>query len=218
MGLIGKVVKGACKAVGDAVKSAGKIADKVLNSKVFNIATTAMMFVPGLNAAGVIGKGLSVLGKAQTIQKWLKTGMDVFNALKNGKGLTDVVKNLMSGKFQPLGNLATLAGMGGPVSMLSNGIKVADNFRSKLGLLQEGVSLLNQTQQLAGKYGDLTKQFLPQGWAGLTSGLLGGPQGNFVQSISNFQNRIESTSEMYQELVKLMTPRSLKGAELIVRA
>ncbi|MCI0611994.1 hypothetical protein L0244_03300 [bacterium] len=215
---IGKLVKGACKAVGGAVKAAGKVAGKVLKSKVFNIATTAMMFVPGLNAAGVIGKGLAVLGKAQTIQKWLKTGMDIYSALKNGKGLTDAVKNLMSGKFQPLGLLSNLAGMGGPASMLANGIKIADNFRSKVGFLQEGAALLNQTQQLVGKYGELTQQFLPQGWAGLTSGLFGGPQGAFVQNITNFQSRIESTSEMYQELVKLLTPRPLQGTELIVRA
>src|SRR5262245_3095218 len=106
MSFIDKAVHGVKKAAGSVVKSVGKVTSKVFSSKVFNIATTAMCFIPGFNVAGGIGKALTVLGKAQTVQNWIKSGLNVFKAIKDGQGLTDSVKSLISGQFQPLGALS----------------------------------------------------------------------------------------------------------------
>jgi hypothetical protein len=169
---IGNAVSSVGKTIGGAVSSPGKIADKVLNSKIFNLASTAMMFIPGLNAAGLIGKSLAVLGKASTIQKWITTGMNVYSALKNGNGLTEAVKNLAVNKFQPLGALSSLAG-----GNISSALNMAENLKSKLGLFQEGASLLkqqlgqntfslSQIQSASTMFQELVKQLNPRPFQG----------------------------------------------------
>ena len=214
---IGGFVKGAVNTVSGAVKSAGKVAKDVISSKAFNIATTAMIFVPGLNAAGVVGKGLSILGKASTIQKWITSGMKVYSALKNAKGITEAVKSLASGKFQPLGALSNLIGAGGSLAGLTNSLKIINNLQSKFGFLQETTGLLKQAQFLTGNE-NLAKQMLPAGWSEMTSDIAIGPESDLVQKMQNLQSRVHTTLGMFEELVKLVNPHPLQGMNYLIRA
>jgi hypothetical protein len=200
---IGKVFEGATKVVSDTVKGATKVTSKVFSSKVFNIATTAMCFIPGFNVAGGIGKAISVLGKAQTVQNWIKTGISAFKAIKDGQGLTDTVKNLVSGQFQPLGALSKFAGASAPL-FIPNPTKLIEELQGKAELLKQFQKLPDQNE--------LMKQLTPIGLVGNFEGQ------NLFKNIANAPQRIQSAIEMMQELQKNLTPAPLFGSDFIVRA
>lgn len=203
LGFVEKAVKGATKAVSDTVKGAAKVTSKVFSSKVFNIATTAMCFIPGFNVAGGIGKAVAVLGKAQAVQNWIKTGLSAFKAIKDGQGLTDSVKSLIGGQFQPLGALSKFASANAPL-FAPNPTKLVEELQGKAQLLKQIQNLPNQSE--------LMKGLSPIGLVGNFEGQ------NFVKSIMSAPRRIQSTIEMMQELQKNLTPAPMFGSDYIVRA
>lgn len=191
MGLFKKIGK----AFNKVTKTVGNVAKGVLKSNVFKIATKALSFVPGFNAVGVIGKGLSLLGNGASIQKWLKSGLNIFQNLKTGFNLTDSVKKLFSGKFQPLGMLSNL--VGGSANPLK-GFDFLKVLQPKLGMFQQ---LQNFMKQLPIGNLPIQKNFLPPGFSDLKL--------PFDQTTRSLLNQLENPTlrmqfigGMFQELLR----------------
>lgn len=192
MGLFKKIGKAFHK----VTKSVGNVAKGVLKSNVFQVATKALSFVPGFNAVSVIGKGLSMLGSGASIQKWLKSGLNIFKNLKNGFGLTDTVIKLFSGKFQPLGMLSN--SRGGSANPLQKAFDFLKVMQPKLGVFQQ---LQGFMKQLPMGNLPIPKEFLPPGLSELRSG--------FDRSVRNLLSQLENPSSrnqliigMFQELLR----------------
>ena len=208
MGLFKKIGKTFHK----AVKSVGKVAGKVFKSNILKVATSALSFVPGLNAVGLIGKGLSVLGNASSIQKWMKGGLGLFQKLTSARGLTQSVKNLFSGKFQPLGALSKLAGGIAPAKLIRQFVQT---LQPRLDIFQSGFQL---AKQFSNKFA-VPSQFLPPGWQELSRNLakLPGTNPAFLRAMTSFPDRMHGVAGMLQELLKTIeTPTS--GTGPIIRA
>jgi hypothetical protein len=208
MGLFKKIGKTFHK----AVKSAGKVAGKVFKSNILKVATSALSFVPGLNAVGLIGKGLSVLGDASSIQKWMKGGLGLFQKLTSARGLTQSVKSLFSGKFQPLGALSKLTSGIAPAKLIRQFVQT---LKPRLDIFQSGFQLAKQfSNKLA-----VPSQFLPPGWQELSRNLakLPGTNPAFLRAMTSFPERMHGVAGMLQELLKTIeTPTSKTGP--IIRA
>jgi hypothetical protein len=200
---IGKAFEGATRVVSDTIKGAAKVTSKVFSSRVFNMATTAMCFIPGFNVAGGIGKAFAVLGKTQAVQNWIKTGLSAFKAIKDEQGLSDSVKGLIGGQFQPLGALSKFSAANAPL-FGPNPTKLVEELQGKAELLKQFQKLPDQSE--------LMKQLTPIGLVGNFEGQ------NFVKTIANAPQRIQSAIEMMQELQKNLTPSPMFGSNYIVRA
>jgi hypothetical protein len=206
MGLFKKIGKSFHK----AVKSVGKVTGKIFKNNIFKVATSALSFVPGLNAVGLIGKGLSVLGSASSVQKWMKTGLGVFQKLTSARGLTQSVKNLFSGKFQPLGALSKLLG----------GIAPAKLIRQFAQTLQPRHDIFQSALQLAKKYPmklPVPSQFLPPEWPEISRNItkLPGINDAFLRSMTHFPDRMQGVADMVQELLKAIETRADKTGPVI---
>ena len=206
MGLFKKIGKSFHK----AVKSVGKVAGKVFKSNIFKVATSALSFVPGLNAVGLIGKGLSVLGNASSIQKWMKTGLGVFQKLTSARGLTQSVKNLFSGKFQPLGALSKLTEGIAPMKLLRQFTQI---LQPRLDIFQSGFQL---AKQFSGKL-PVPAQFLPPQWQEMSKNVakLTGINDTFLRSMTNFPIRMNNVAGMLQELLKTIESPTAKTGPII---
>lgn len=249
---VGKFVGGVAEKVGGVVsgvaKSVGKIAMDVLKSDVFKIATTVMSFIPGLNVAGLAGKALSLLGTAASVQGWIRTGLNVFEGLKNGKGLGEAVLGLVADKFPPLGVVGKL--LGGNLSPLKQVFGLAETLQQKLGVFQGGKDLINNflrspifapmlpsslasdliKQQLGAVANPVMQQFsdaaqrlqgLPSCYASNFLGGLGvipGVNDAFLRTATDVSSQMRMISGMYQELLKQVVPPVYEGPMQIFRA
>ena len=212
MGFLKKVGK----AISHAAKSVGHVAKNVLSSKVVGFATKALSVVPGLNAVGLIGKGLSVLGTGGSIQNWLKKGLGIFQGLTKGFGLTGKVANLFSGKSQPLGLLSQLIGGGSKPFQKVAGL--ANQLFPSLNTFQNG---LNLAKQLGSKGVNLQNLLVPPGLPDILKGLGQMPNVDpiFTSRIGNPAAQFQAIAGMFQETIGIVNPGSLgKGLDQIIRA
>lgn len=202
---IGKSFKKGFKAIGKATK-------QVFKSNIFKVATSALSFVPGLNAVGLIGKGISMLGKASNVQNFLKTGLGVFQNLKKGFKLGDAVKGLVSGAMRPLGDLSKLAG--GGLKSLQKPAEFFKLLKPNTGLFQDLHQLSKQLQRMTGK--PLLSGMLPQNWNQLIKGIETPAGGGYLREMESMQKRMQHVSGMFQELLRnLDAPRAAGGTQII---
>lgn len=203
MGLFKKVGKAFHK----GVKSLGKAAKGVFKSNIFKLAGSALSFVPGLNAVGLIGKGLSMLGKASNMQTFLKTGLKAFSGIS--KNLGQAVKHLASGLTNPLGNLTKLPLLKG-LNKPADFIKL---LKPDTALFQQLLPLTKQLQQAPG-----LKLPLPNEWNKIARQLAqGGASNDFLRQTASPAARLQGTAAMFQELLKHLETHST-GAQKIIRA
>lgn len=249
---VGKFVGGVAEKVGGVVsgvaKSVGKIAMDVLKSDVFKIATTVMSFIPGLNVAGLAGKALSLLSTGASIQGWIRTGLNVFEGLKNGKGLGEAVLGLVADKFPPLGMVGKL--VGGNLSPLKQVFSFAETLQQKLGVFQGGHELINNflrspifapmlptslasdliKQQLGAVANPVMQQLsdaaqrlqsLPSSFASNFFnglGVIEGANEAFLRTATDVGSQMRMINGMYQELLRQVVPPSYEGPMSIFRA
>lgn len=160
-----------------------------------------MSFIPGLNAAGLIGKALQTLGTAGKIQNFLQTGFQVFHTLVKGKfRLGDAVKFLNVLPFNPLGKLGALgklAGGGGKVSdVLASLAPRSQPFNT---MLQTGQALLGSLrgsglERLGAFPGDFLREI----------GNIEGTVPTWVSRVNDFRKRLEDVHQMLQEVLFLL--------------
>jgi hypothetical protein len=204
-GFVEKAFKGATKAVSDTVKGAAKVTSKVFSSKVFNIATTAMCFIPGFNVYAMFGRSLPIFGKAANS---IRNGLELFKAIQDGKKITDTVKNLQSGKFQPLGPLSKFV-VGNAPLFQPNPMSLAQELQGKAEFAKQLQSVIS------GQKGLIDGQ-LPVGLPEVL-GSAEAMNSSFVKGIANVNRRIQSASEMLQELQRPLNPNPLLGSNYVVR-
>jgi hypothetical protein len=209
MGLFKKVGK----AISHGVKSVGNIAKKAFSGNVLNIATKALSVVPGLNAADLIGKGLSVLESGKSIQNWMKKGLEIFGKLTKGLGLTGKVANLIGGKTNPVGLISKL---------------IPKQFQKVAGLLNNmmpGIGNFQNAFNLAKQFGLPNSPFqgvlAPPGFQEITKSLsqLQNVDPLFANRIGNPVAQFQAIQGLFQELQNLLGPGMKgKGLEQIIRA
>jgi hypothetical protein len=212
MGFLKKVGK----AISHTAHSVGHIAKSVLPSKVVNLATKALNFVPGLNAAGLIGKGLSLLGSGGNIQKWLKNGLNIFGGLAKGFGLTGKVAGLFSGKNNPLGMISNL--IGGASRTFQKVANVANQLMPNLNTFQNG---LNLAKALGAQGVNLQNLLVPPGLQETLKGInqMANVDPIFTAKIGNPAAQFQAIAGMFQEVSSIVNPGNLgKGLEQIIRA
>jgi len=248
---VGKFVGGVAETVGGAVsglaKSVGSIAMDVLKSDVFKIATTVMSFIPGLNVAGLAGKALSVLSTAASIQGWISTGLNVFEKLKDGKGIGEAVLGFIADKFPPLGTVGNL--VGGVMSPLKQVFSFAETLQQNLGVFQGGSDLISNflrspifspsipgsfaadlIKQQLGTFGNIANpitdaaqrlQSLPSSFASNFFnglGVIDGANDAFLRTATDPSYQMRMISGMYQELLRQVVPPAYEGPMQIFRA
>jgi hypothetical protein len=202
------------KAIGGAAKSVGKVAGNVFKSTVGKVASKALDFIPGLKGAGLIGKALSILGKGGSIQNWIKTGLKLFQGLTRGLGLGDSVQKLLSGKFQPLGELSKM--LGGALNPLKKASDFLKALQPRLPGLQDALGLAKQLPRFPGNL-PLPKQFLPPGLSELNRGL-GSPGDAFLKQMGNLPSRAQLIAGMLQEVLRNLEKSTLGGPGPFIRA
>ncbi len=195
------VIRKVFKGVGGVFKAIGKIAGKVFKSKIFNIVTKALGFIPGLNAAGLIGKALRTLGTAGKIQKFLRTGLQVFSDLVKGRfRLGEGVKFLNVSPFHPLGKLGSLVRMaGGGSGKVSDPISsLASRSQHLSSILQTGRALLGSLRGSGLERLDAFPEDFLRELRGIEDTV-----STWVDRVNDFRNRLEDVNQMLQEVLSL---------------
>jgi hypothetical protein len=206
---IGRIFRRIARGIGKAVKAVGKVAKNVFTGKIGKVFSSVMSFIPGLNAGGLIGKALGILGKGSKIQGWLKGGLNIFQNIAKKFGLSDKVSRLTTHLFQPIGKLAKFAGrIAGGVQKTVMGI--AGLIRNRLNNFQ---NILGRIRQL----GTVPQQqvspqrYMPQNWGQIHSRCCCHPQADpaALQRLDTMNQRLDTIGKMLAQLNDILNPHRL---------
>ncbi len=105
MSFLSDVLNGIGRVAGSLVRAVGSIPQRVLGTRLLEIASTVAAAIPGLHLPGIIGRALTVLDSARDVQTFLREGRDTFGALVAAHGLDGTVLNGLASEVPPLGDI-----------------------------------------------------------------------------------------------------------------
>ena len=186
---IGRVITHAAEAV---VRMTGT----AFRSRLLQIATTALGFIPGLNVAGWIGRVWKVLGTALRIQAFLRTGHRVFGEL---------VRRFQLGppdRFStaaPLPLLGPGRSTGGSICEWIHQVPETglQRFRTLLQRVRDGIQAFREMVAFL-------DAVLPGNWKRLTRGLreVEGAVDRWVREVGDLRQRLHRIHTMLCEVLR----------------